>query len=205
MLLDAVEQGTISTTEIDFTAREGLARIHNADLQARAAKLLKTQESTSRDTVVAAHQSTLDLPGDSVKGAALFSKDCLGCHQMKGQGARVGPDLSGIASRPKAALLVDILHPSKEVSPDFVNYVVVTKQGQIFTGLLASDTAAAVRLRRNLGAEDTILRSEIEELRPDVKSIMPEGFEQKMTPQDLANLLEFLQRPTPLPATPESR
>jgi len=199
-MLDAVEQGTISPSEVDLPAREALARIPSPDLQTRAAALLKAPQSADRDAVVATHQATLDLKGDSHKGAALFAKDCLACHQMKGRGARVGPDLSGIASRPKAALLVDILNPSKEVSPDFLNYVVVTKEGQLFNGLLASDTASAVRLRRDQGVEETILRTEIAELRPDNRSIMPEGFEQKMTAQDIANLLEFLQRPVPLPA-----
>lgn len=205
VLLDALEQGTISSTEVDITAREGLSRIPNAELQTRAATLLRPQENTDRDAVVMTYQPTLTLNGDSEKGAVLFGKDCLGCHQMKGKGARVGPDLSGIASRPKAALLVDILNPSKEVSPDFLSYVVVTKQGQIFSGLLSSDTATAVRIRRIQEAEDTVLRTEIEELRPANKSIMPEGFEQKFTPQDLAHLLEFLQRPVPLSTTPESR
>jgi len=198
-LLDAVEQETVSPKEFDFAAREGIARLPGVELKDRAAKLLKAPENTDRDAIVVASQPALALRGDSSHGAALFAKECSTCHQIKGQGARVGPDLSGIASRPKGALLVDILNPGKEVSPDFVNYVVITKSGQVLTGLLAADTAAAVRLRRAGGAEENILRSEIEELRPDNRSIMPEGFEEKFKPQDLANLLEFLQRPVALP------
>ncbi len=202
VLLDSLEEEKIGQAEIDFTAREAISRLPKPELQARAAKLLKVQESGDRDAVVNRYQAALELKGEPARGALLFSKDCVGCHQIQGKGARVGPELSGIASRPKAALLIDILHPSKEVSPDFVNYVVVTKRGQLFTGLLAADTAAAVRLRRIQGAEDTILRTEIEELRPNGKSLMPDGFEEKFTPQDLAHLLEFLQHPVPLPAVP---
>ncbi len=201
VLLDAVEQQTISPTEIDFMSRESLARVADPGLKARVAQLLKPLENSDREAVVTKYQAALELAGDTIKGAALFSRDCAGCHQVRGQGARVGPELSGVGSRPKAALLSDILNPSKEVSPDFVNYVVVTSRGQIYTGLLAADTATAIRLRRIQGAEDEILRTQIEELRPNGKSLMPDGFEEKLSPQDLAHLLEFLQRPVPPPAT----
>src|SRR5262249_42517304 len=133
------------------------------------------------------------------RGAAVFAKNCLVCHQMQGQGHRVGPDLTGVAGRPRAALLEDILDPSKEVAPDFLNFVVITTRGQVLTGLVTAETATAVKLRRAEGAEDTVLRAEIQELRASGKSLMPEGLEQSLSVQDVADLLEFLQRPTPLP------
>ncbi len=199
LLLDSVEAGTISPAEVDFTTREAILRTPNTDLQARATKLLKSQENSDRLAVVKKYQEALQIPGDSRHGAQLFAQHCLGCHQMKGKGSRVGPELSGIASRPKGALLVDILSPSQEVSPDFLNYIVVTKEGQVFAGLLAADTAAGIRLRRQQGGEDFISRDNIEELRVNNKSLMPDGFEEKLSPKDFASLLEFLQHPSPLP------
>jgi len=199
-LVDALEAGTIALREVDMTAREALRHIPDKELQARAVKIVKSAGGGDRDGVVARYQPALDLPGEAQAGAALFVRHCLTCHPMQGQGSRVGPELSGIASRPKLALLEDILNPGKEVSPDFVNYVVVTKQGQVFTGLLAAETPTLVRLRGQQGAEETILRGDIEEVRPNHQSLMPEGFEQALTPQDVAHLLEFLQRPVPLPA-----
>jgi hypothetical protein len=40
------------------------------------------------------------------------------CHQRQGQGHRVDPDLSGIAGRAPAALVIDVLDPNREVTPD---------------------------------------------------------------------------------------
>ena len=114
-------------------------------------------------------------------GAELFAKNCMVCHQWRGEGHRVGPDLSGVAGRPRQALLVDILDPNKEVAPDYQSFLLVTKRGQIATGLIAEETAAAVRLRRGEGAEETVLRTEIEELRATGRSLMPEGLEQGLT------------------------
>jgi putative membrane-bound dehydrogenase-like protein len=198
-LIEALESGTMATAELDVTAREALWHVPDKELQARAVKILKSAAGGDRDAVVGRYQSALDLAGEAKAGAALFARHCLTCHQMQGKGARVGPDLSGIASRPKLALVEDILNPGKEVSPDFVNYVVVTKQGQVFTGLLVADTPTLVRLRGQQGAEETILRGDIEEVRPNHQSLMPEGFEQALTLQDVAHVLEFLQHPVLLP------
>jgi putative heme-binding domain-containing protein len=117
------------------------------------------------------------------------------CHTIEGQGRHVGPDLSGIASRPREALLVDILDPSRQVSPDFINYTLVTTDGNLATGLIVSETAVGVTLRRTGETDDTILHSQIKELRAEGKSLMPEGLEQGLVPQDMADLLSFLQKP----------
>jgi hypothetical protein len=53
-------------------------------------------------------------------------------------------------------------------------------------------------LRRNEGAEEAVLRREIDELRASGKPLMPEGFEQALTLRDMADLLSFLRRPVPL-------
>jgi putative membrane-bound dehydrogenase-like protein len=198
-LIEALEAGTIATAELDLSAREALKLVPDKHLQARAATILLSSAGSGRDAVIAKYQPALELAGDVATGAALFARHCLTCHQMQGKGSRVGPDLSGVASRAKLALLEDILSPSKDVSPDFVNYVVVTKQGQIFTGLLAADTPTLVRLRGQQGTEETILRCDIEELRPNRQSLMPEGFELSLTPREVAHLLEFLRQPVPFP------
>ncbi len=74
-------------------------------------------------------------------------------------------------------------------------YTLVTQQGQVLSGLLASETATSVTLRRAEGAQDFVLRSQIEELRATGKSLMPEGLEQNLSPQDVADLLDFLAQP----------
>jgi putative heme-binding domain-containing protein len=200
VLLEAIEREQLTAADLDPTAHAVLSRIPNADLQSRARKSLQKYQASNRREVVQKYQEALRLGGDAQRGSAVFTQNCLACHQMQGQGYRVGPDLSGIASRPAAALLEDILDPSKEVSPDFINYTLITKGGQLLSGLLVSETATSIRLRRGEGAEDAVLRREIDELRASGKSLMPEGFEQTITPQDMADLLHFLRKPVPLPA-----
>ena len=127
------------------------------------------------------------------RGTSVFAKNCQTCHQHQGQGHRVGPDLSGIAGRAPEALLSDIVDPNKEIAPDFATLSVATRRGLTFAGLLAEETATTLKLRRAEGVEDTLLRSEIDELRTTGQSLMPEGLEQNINLQEMADLIAFLR------------
>jgi len=199
LLVEALEQKKLLPADLDPAAQETLRRFPNRDLQKRARALLDNRATADRSAVLRKYEAALRLVGDRRRGAQILAANCLSCHQFQGQGHNVGPNLSSVADRAKAALLVDILDPNREVNPDFRSYVLTTTSGRVLTGLLADETSAAVKLRRADGVEDTVLRSEIEELRPTGRSLMPEGLEQNLSLQDLADLLAFLKQPTPLP------
>ncbi|MCA9203647.1 MAG: glycosyl hydrolase, partial [Planctomycetales bacterium] len=71
-------------------------------------------------------------------------------------------------------------------------YTVVTDDGRVTSGLLASETRTTVEMFDAEGKRHVLQRDEIEELIASPKSLMPEGFEKQATPDDLVNLLEFL-------------
>jgi len=107
----------------------------------------------------------------------------------------VGPDLSGVASRPPETLLIDLLDPSRQVAPDFAAYEVVLIDGEIISGLFASETETRITIRRAGTADENIPRSRIQSLRSTGKSLMPDGLEAGFSVQDVADLLKFLQSP----------
>ena len=69
----------------------------------------------------------------------------------------------------------------------------MTKAGRTFSGMIAAETASSVTLRRAEKAEDTILRSQIEDIQATPKSLMPEGLEMQLTKQDVADVIAYLQ------------
>ena len=79
------------------------------------------------------------------------------------------------------------------MAPDYATLAVATRNGQVFAGLLAEETATTLKLRRAEGVEDNLLRSEIDELRSTGKSLMPEGLEQNINLQEMADLISFLR------------
>jgi len=143
--------------------------------------------------VLEKYKIALTLPRDSAKGKAVFVKQCLKCHQLNGQGFMIGPDLAAVQNRPDESLLIDILDPSSVISAGFRAYNVSTKNGKIFTGVLAAETATSITLRKEQGAEDVILRRDIDEMIASSNSLMPDGLEKEMSPQDMANLIGYLR------------
>jgi putative membrane-bound dehydrogenase-like protein len=195
-LVDAIERGEIQSRELDPTARDALLTVRDAALEPRIKKIIEAQTGgPSRDEVVARYTPALEKLGDRARGAVAFEKHCLACHTVQSRGQRVGPDLSGIGSRPKESLLVDLFDPSRQVTPQHVAYTLVTDDGQVLSGVLVSETATSVTLRRAEGAQDVVLRSQIDELRATGKSLMPEGLEENLSQAEVADLLAFLSAP----------
>jgi len=193
-LVQALEQNAIAPSELDASTRETLERLPDAGLRLRASTVLAKLAPPERIVALARYQAALKLEGDWRRGVAVFARNCQTCHQHQGQGHRVGPDLSGIAGRAPEALLSDILDPNREVAPDFAMLTVANRRGQVFSGLLAEETATSLKLRRAEGIEETLLRSEIDQLRSTGRSLMPEGLEQTISLQEMADLIAFLRQ-----------
>ena len=92
-------------------------------------------------------------------------------------------------------LLANILDPNREVSPQYVEYVVALVDGRTATGIIASETATSVTLKRASDVQDTFLREQIAEMATSGLSLMPEGLEKKLEVKDMADLLAYLLAP----------
>lgn len=199
LLLVAVElDETIAPAEIDPATRESLRRLPDPALREGVERVFgDAVPAADRAEVIRRYETSLNLGGDPQRGAAVFERNCLTCHQRDGKGHRVGPDLASVAGRAKEMLLSDLLDPNREVAPDSTSFVVVTRNGQVLSGLIAAETAGAVILRRSEGIEEIVPRADIAELRSTGQSLMPVGLESALSPQDVADLIELLRRPTP--------
>ena len=81
----------------------------------------------------------------STKGK-LSMQNCANCHKHRGEGNEVGPDLTGMAVHPKEELLTHILDPSRSVEGNYRSYSVLTVDGIVINGLLASETQTAIEI-----------------------------------------------------------
>ncbi len=144
-------------------------------IRRRARKLFEADLPGDRAKIVADYRPALARSGNSDRGRAIYEKRCSICHRFGQSGHAVGPDLVSVQNKSPADLLIAILDPSREAQPNYVAYTVVTRQGTVYNGLIAAESAAGVTLRRAEGKEDRILRSQIDELVSTGKSLMPEG------------------------------
>jgi putative heme-binding domain-containing protein len=191
-LLDAIAAGTVSIADIPPGRRAILLRHADPSVRSRALAIFTREASGARGEIVKRYRSALALAADPGRGRLVARRVCLNCHSLGGEGNDVGPALETIRHRTPEEVLLHVLDPNREVSPDFYEYVVVLKDGRVITGVIASETPTSLTLRRAGGAGETILRGDIDELRSTGKSIMPEGLEGQVTPQEMADLLAFL-------------
>jgi len=159
--------------------------------------LIPEEQRTRRLGDVVSPDELLKLQGDATRGRDLFHKSatilCRNCHKIGDQGVELGPDLGAIGKKyTRSQILENILEPSRTIEPKYLTYVVETKAGKIHSGLLAQRTEAEIVLRDVENKEHRIPAAEIESVTPLQKSIMPELLLKEMTPEQVADLLEYL-------------
>ncbi len=192
-LLDAVETRVLVAADVPVASRQELARHANENIRKRAAALLPTAATGDRSAVIAKYQSVLKLQGDGAKGATVFANVCSSCHAYLGRGNEVGPNLSVFRPKPVQEFLVAILDPNAAIDARFTVYNVETKDGRSLAGIITSESATSIVLTQPGGTRENILRSDITELRASQLSLMPEGLESGLSPQDIADVIAFVK------------
>lgn len=194
-LLDAVEHDGFAIRELEPTRMSMLMNHSDKSLSERARRLLSAAAPSPRAEALETYRTSLQLAGDLERGRTVFQRVCATCHRLDNVGHELGPNLSAMRTRGAEAVFTNVLDPNREVNPLYVNYVVHTTDGRAVTGLMAAETATSVTLRRGEGAEDTILRAEIDEIAGSGVSLMPEGLEQQLDPQALADVIAYILQP----------
>ena len=163
-LLDAIEKGGFQPGELESPRIQFLLSHPNSAVRERAQRLLANIKLGRRQDVVDSYRSVLSLQGEASRGKATFQKICAACHKADGVGHEIGPNLATVKNRGAEFILFNVLDPSREVNPQYVNYMAVTDDGRTLTGMIATETATSITLKRAEGATDTILRTNLEEL-----------------------------------------
>ena len=191
-LLAALESGQIAPAELSPVYQQRLTRQSPAEIRQRAARLFASRNA-DRQKIVKDYAVVKQLTGDAANGAALFRQNCASCHRLKGEGNNIGPDLGTVADKPIETLLVAILDPNQAFETKYTSYTAVTKNDRELNGIIAAETPNSITLRNAGGTDETILRSDIKQLTSSRLSFMPEGLENVLAPQGMADLLAYIR------------
>jgi putative membrane-bound dehydrogenase-like protein len=192
LVLDALESSALPFHSVSLTQRRRLSG--NPKIKVRAEKLFASAENSDRMKVYREFKKVLDLPADPSAGQAVFKRACASCHKLGDSGHAVGPDLSGLRNQPADALLLHIVVPNREVYPSYAFYQAETKDGETHAGILEGESSDFVTLVLPLGLRKSIARSNLKSFRSMPVSLMPDGLEQTMTRQELADLLALIKK-----------
>ena len=192
-LLNAVAAKQLPASAFDAGQVQSLLKHKDAQVAALARTALAEVIPPSREVVTAKYAASVDLAGDATRGLAVYQRACVICHRAGGQGMEVGPDLLTVKNKGRPALLTAILEPNKEIAAQYMSFLVQTRAGESYLGVIAEDTATQLTLRMPGGVSKTILRADVSGSSSDGRSLMPEGLEGGLTTQDMADLLTFIE------------
>jgi putative heme-binding domain-containing protein len=191
-LLGAVESGALAASQIGAAHQQKLLGHSQAAIRERAAKLF-VETNSDRQKIVKQYESVCDLVGDAVRGHAIYQQTCAVCHRLKDEGNETGPDLGSVADKATAQLLEAILDPNRAVEARYLSYTAVTKSDHEVSGIIAVETPNSITLKTATGTEEVILRADLKQLTASGLSLMPEGLENNLKPQNLADVIACIK------------
>jgi putative membrane-bound dehydrogenase-like protein len=196
-LLKAVEQKKVAAADISASAVRSLSQNADASIRERAGKWVGRYRASDADKLkLIAEKRKVVLNGapNLQAGREIAARTCFVCHKLHGDGAEVGPDLTGVGRSTLDALLANIIDPNQVIGKGYENVEVETKDGRSVSGRLVEESNTRVKLISSGPKEETIARGDIAKMRVTELSVMPEGLEQ-MPDEDFRNMVWYILNP----------
>jgi putative heme-binding domain-containing protein len=191
-VMSALESEAIPAAAIGALERRALLEHEDREIRVRAAQRFANRGPN--EEAFRRFASALETPGDTARGERLFRDKCATCHRAHSVGTAVGPDLTAEFQRSPETILRDILAPNDAIAAGYATYVVETVSGQVFSGVLALESANSLMLRLAEGKEQTVLRKDVERISSTQLSLMPENLAESLEPRDVADMIAWLSR-----------
>ena len=201
-LLGAVENGTVPARDLNAGTARQLLAFQNKTIAERLEKVWGTLRPTAREKapLIARYKAELTPErlkvADPARGRAVFQRQCAQCHALFGEGGDVGPNLTGSDRANLDYVLENVLDPSATVAKDYRLTTIATRDGRLLSGILR-DQAEKTLTIQTVNERLTLDRSEVEELKESPQSMMPEGLFEKLSPEELRDLIAYLAARAP--------
>jgi putative membrane-bound dehydrogenase-like protein len=202
-LLDAVERGQVLRRHLSaYTVRQMLA-FNDRAVRERLTKVWGTVRPASQEKASALKKYKTLLSADSLKaadrahGRVVFRQTCATCHRLFDEGASIGPELTGGQRGNLDYLLENILDPSAVVPQEYQVTVLTTKDGRVLTGIIKQEGDRTVTLQTQNEAV-LVPKDEIETRTKSPVSMMPEGMLDKLTHDEVRDLIAYVSGPGPV-------
>jgi putative heme-binding domain-containing protein len=199
--LQNVESGAIASSEVPLDQLQKIALLNDKELNDRVRKIWGNIGSGTPEEMLAdIRRFNNDLrafPGNAKNGHAVFTKTCAPCHELFGEGEKIGPELTHANRADKDFLLTSIVDPNAVVRKEFINYNVETTDGRVLNGLVVEQNANSITLAAAKNERTMINRSQIASMQESSVSLMPEGLMHALTPEERRDLFAYLQSAHP--------
>jgi putative membrane-bound dehydrogenase-like protein len=201
-LLDATQRGQIPRADISAAQLRQMRNFKEASLTEKLNELWpQLDESPSAKKQLYAKYKAQLAPeqiakADPAKGRELFQTACANCHTLYGEGAKLGPDLTGSDRRNLDYLLDNLLNPSAVVPETYRVSTLNLKDGRSLTAIVLSQTPTALTAQA-VNEKLTLPKSEIESIQPSQLSMMPDGLLDALSETQTLDLFSYLMSQSP--------
>jgi putative heme-binding domain-containing protein len=142
-------------------------------------------------------RAVAELVGDPRRGREVFRREsgpmCLRCHDVDGEGGRVGPELSDVALKyDRAELVRSLLAPSARVAEGYTSSSFELADGTLVFGMVASEDGDSLSIHDQNGESRRIAKAEVVERVAGKTSLMPDGLALLLTEAEFADLVAYL-------------
>ncbi|MEI6367048.1 MAG: PVC-type heme-binding CxxCH protein [Planctomycetota bacterium] len=200
LVLDAIESKKLAAGELSASQARVMHDSQDAAIAERLVKLWGTVRESSADRMAAIEQWRSKLSSESLakadrsQGRVVWQQRCAGCHMLFGGSGRVGPDLTGSGRADLEYVLVNVIDPSAIVPEAWRLTQVITSDGRVAAGALVAADERTLTLRTPEG--DVVFdQSEVDEVRKQKESVMPEGLWNGLTDAQVRDLVAYLASP----------
>ena len=195
-LLDALESGRVPRTDLSAAHWQQM-RLSVDGATARRIEIIERSRpgftNATREAVLERLLPVVATPGDPARGRQVFRTLCSSCHTFNGVGGKMAPSLEGVGARSKQDLLTEIVDPNRSLESTYRLWMVFTKDDEIFTGRLLSETRTTIELIDSGDQHHRVNRSDIDVMRASKVSAMPEGIVDGLPRDDLRALITYLR------------
>jgi putative heme-binding domain-containing protein len=195
-LVESIGAGKLPSTALNVNQVQRLMALKDKELTSAVNKYwgsIRTTRDPARESLVGEMRKLIRATtGDAHRGIEVFNRVCGQCHKIYGQGQDVGPDITANGRASVEQLLSNVFDPSLVIGAAYQARTVQAADGRIVTGLLTEDSPQRIVLKLQGGKLETIARDDVEAMKVSELSLMPEGLEKQLKPQEIADLFAFI-------------
>ncbi len=197
LLLDEIENNRLAVSSISPSQQEMMRQNSHGVLRDRVIKWIGNDDSSNRKAIIDRFEQEWPEKVDFEPGKQLFETHCAKCHRSAegiASATPIGPTLQGLSHWTNRAWLEAIIDPSRAVDEKYKRSIIRTNGDSVLAGLVRQETESEIEIVLTDGRVETILKAEIEEIKSSEQSLMPDGFEKNLTPEQIAQLVTYLRR-----------